>query len=42
MGGPLGAAAARPVLGRIWRRNLVNLQSVVADSRRDDPAPAAG
>jgi hypothetical protein len=42
MGGPLGAAAARPVLGRIWRRNLVNLQSVVADSRRDDPATTAG
>ncbi len=42
MGGPLGAAAARPVLGRIWSRNLVNLQSVVADSRRDDPATTAG
>ncbi|MBM3661319.1 MAG: SRPBCC family protein [Actinobacteria bacterium] len=34
MGGPLGARIARPVLGHVWRRNLVNLQSAVGDHVR--------
>ena len=29
MGGPVGAFCARPVLGRIWRKNLTNLKSIV-------------
>ncbi len=39
MGGPIGAAAARPVLGHIWRRNLVNLQSQVAAAARPVSPP---
>lgn len=29
LGGPLGALAARPVLRRVWRRNLRNLKAIV-------------
>lgn len=29
MGGPLGALAARPVLRRVWRRNLRDLRALV-------------
>jgi hypothetical protein len=29
LGGPLGAAAGRPVLRRLWRRNLANLKARV-------------
>jgi hypothetical protein len=29
MGGPVGAIAAKPVLRRVWRRNLLRLKSIV-------------
>lgn len=29
MGGPVGAVLARPVLRRVWRRNLRNLKGIV-------------
>jgi hypothetical protein len=29
MAGALGATASRPVLGRLWRRNLANLKARV-------------
>ena len=34
MGGPAGAAAARPVLGWTWRRNLVALRSQIEQGQR--------
>jgi len=34
LGGPVGAVVARPVLGHVWRTNLVNLQRRV-DRRQD-------
>ena len=29
MGGPLGALAAKPILQRVWLRNLTNLKGIV-------------
>ncbi len=29
LGGPMGALAARPVLRRVWRRNLANLKRLL-------------
>lgn len=34
MGGPAGAAAARPVLRRLWRRDLANLRRMLEPPRR--------
>jgi hypothetical protein len=40
LGGPLGAAIARPVLAAIWRRNLRDLAGLVAQERRRSAPPA--
>lgn len=34
LGGPAGAMAARPVLRRVWRRNLANLAARLSDRGR--------
>jgi hypothetical protein len=33
LGGPIGAAVARPVLAAVWRRNLRNLRAIVEAPR---------
>src|SRR2546423_1509937 len=33
-GGPVGGAVAKPVLRRVWRRNLANLKAIVEGERQ--------
>jgi hypothetical protein len=40
LGGPVGAAIARPVLAVTWRRNLRDLARIVAEERRRSAPPA--